>query len=152
MRETRYTSELAADVCLRVSGGDSLRKVCRDTGMPEATVRQWVRDDREGFAAQYQQARAMQVEAWADEIVETACRDDLDPADKRVRCDAYKWIVSKLAPKKYGDRLLVAGDAANPIELLHKQVSLDALSNEQLVAIQEFCERMISAQKAEARG
>jgi transposase-like protein len=31
-----------------MSEGDSLRKICRDNGMAEATVRQWVRDDRLG--------------------------------------------------------------------------------------------------------
>jgi transposase len=93
-----------------MSEGDSLRKICRDNGMAEATVRQWVRDDREGFAAQYHAGRALQVEAWSDQIVEIANREDLDPHDKRVRVDTLKWLMSKLAPRRYGDRLLVAGE------------------------------------------
>jgi transcriptional regulator with XRE-family HTH domain len=93
-----------------MSEGDSLRKICRDNGMAEATVRRWVRDDREGFAAQYHAARALQVEAWSDQIVEIANREDLDPHEKRVRVDTLKWLMSKLAPRRYGDRLLVAGE------------------------------------------
>jgi transposase-like protein len=53
MPETRYTPEFAAEVCRRMSEGDSLRQVCRDNDIAEATVRQWARDDRQGFASQY---------------------------------------------------------------------------------------------------
>lgn len=121
-----------------MSEGDSLRKICRDNGMAEATVRQWVRDDREGFAAQYHAARALQVEAWSDQIVEIANREDLDPYDKRVRVDTLKWLMSKLAPRRYGDRLLVAGEAESPLHVIHRQVSLDSLTDEQLDALERF--------------
>jgi hypothetical protein len=74
--ETRYTPDLAVDICRRVSEGEPLRQVCRDAGMPpESTVRLWVRDDRDNLAARYQAARAMQVECWADEIVLIANRE-----------------------------------------------------------------------------
>ena len=136
MPETRYTPEFAAEVCRRMSEGDSLRQVCRDNGVPESTVRQWVRDNREGFTVQYQGARALQVESWSDLILELANRDDLEPQDKRIRVDTLKWLMSKLAPKRYGDRLLVAGDADNPVEMLHKQVSLSELTIEQLDALE----------------
>jgi hypothetical protein len=117
--------------------GESLRRICRDPGMPpKATVRTWCRDDRNGFAAQYHQARMMQIDAWVDEIVETACRDHLDPQDKRVRCDAYKWIASKIAPKRFGERLLVAGELDAPLQLLHQQVAptLTSMTADQLEA------------------
>ena len=52
MPETRYTPEFAEKVCERMAEGASLREVCRDNGVPESSVRQWVRDDRDGFAAQ----------------------------------------------------------------------------------------------------
>ena len=139
MTETRYTPELAADICQRVSDGAPLREVCRAPGMPpESTVRQWARDDRNGFAGQYQAARMMQVECWADEIIITGNRDDLEPHDKRVRCDNLKWLLSKLAPKKFGERLLVAGDAENPLQVLHQQVSLVDLTEVQLEALDKF--------------
>jgi hypothetical protein len=144
MPDTRYTPELAAEICRRMAEGESLRGICRDPGMPpEATVRTWSRDDRDGFAAQYHQARLMQIDCWVDEIVETACRDDLDPQDKRVRCDAYKWVASKIAPKRFGDRLLVAGDAESPLQMMHQRVDLKALTNEQLKTLEAMCEQMI---------
>src|SRR5689334_13540006 len=118
MPETTYSPELAAEICRLVSEGEPLRQVCRSPGMPpESTVRQWARDDRDGFGTAYQQARLMQVDAWADEIVDISNRDDLDPHDRRVRIDTRKWLMSKLAPKRYGDRLLVAGEAENPLQV-----------------------------------
>jgi hypothetical protein len=127
--------------------GASLREVCRDNGVAEATVRQWVRDDREGFAARYQAARALQVESWSDQIIEIGNREDLDPQDKRLRCDNLKWLMSKLLPKRYGDRLLVAGDAENPLQFLHQQVSVEDLSNEQLEALDRFTQSLIGAKQ-----
>jgi hypothetical protein len=94
----------------------------------------------------------MQIDALADELMTVAYRDDLDPSDKRVRCDTIRWLLSKLSPRKYGDRLLVAGDTENPLQLQHKQVDLSALSGDQLDAIESFCHRMIVAQQGELRG
>ena len=143
----RYAPEIAAEILKRVSEGEPLRQVCRDIGIPESTARQWSRDDRNGFAAQYQAARMMQVESWADEIIMTGNRDDLEPHDKRVRCDNLKWLMSKLAPKRYGERLLVAGDAENPIQHLHAQVSLSGLTDDQLAALDRFTQSLIGAKQ-----
>ena len=144
MPETRYTPELADEICRRMSEGEPLRQICRDRGMPpESTVRQWCRDDRARFAAQYQEARRLQIECWSDEIVLIANRDDLDPQDKRVRIDTLKWLMSKVLPKNWGDRLLVAGEAENPIRVLHEQVSLDRLSLKQLAALENLATAML---------
>jgi len=145
---TRYTPELAADICRRISEGETLRAICREPGYPaESTVRGWSRSDLNGFATQYAQARVMQVDAWADEIVTVVYRPDLDPADKRVISENLRWLLSKLAPTRYGDRLLVAGDPASPIQHLHQQVSLADLPNDALDALELFCGRMLIEQK-----
>jgi hypothetical protein len=114
---------------------------------PESTVRQWARDNRDGFGTAYQQARQMQVNAWAGESVDIANRDDLDPQDKRVRIDTLKWLCSKVVPRRYGDRLLVAGEAENPLQVLHQSVSLDHLSVAELEEVEAFTLRMIAAQQ-----
>jgi hypothetical protein len=73
-------------------------------------------EDQEGFRAQYAQARDAQHDHWADEILhiaDTPNREvDRDVDHRRLQVDARKWLLSKLAPKKYGDRLDVAGDIA----------------------------------------
>jgi len=35
----------------------------------------------------------------------------------RLRVDSRKWLLSKMAPKKYGDRIEIAGDKENPLEI-----------------------------------
>jgi transposase-like protein len=79
---TLYTPELAERILDELSGGRTLREVCRDPGMPsDNTVRWWVIENREGFAAHYELARQAGDEALADEI--------LDIVDNR----RHDWIV-----------------------------------------------------------
>ena len=47
----------------------------------------------------------------------------------RVRIDARKWLLSKLAPKKYGDKLEFAGDPNNPIVHEIRRVIVDTKSD-----------------------
>ena len=144
MTQTRFSPELWATVLDRVSNGESLRQVCRTDGFPpEATIRNWIRSDQE-LATQYAQARVLQIESWADEVRDVAFSDDLEPNDKRVRVDSLKWLLSKLKPERYGlDRLLVLGDQTNPVQHLHKTVSVADLTDAQLDALQSFCQRML---------
>jgi hypothetical protein len=94
----------------------------------------------------------MQIDCWADEILTVAYREDLDPADKRVITENLRWLLSKLAPTRYGERLLLAGDPANPIQLLHKQASVDVLSADALEALDVFCTSMlIESGRSQAR-
>jgi hypothetical protein len=56
-RSTLYTTEISEQILDGLRNGCSLRAACRDAGMLVATVLGWVREDREGFAARYNQAR-----------------------------------------------------------------------------------------------
>jgi hypothetical protein len=86
--------------------GESLRSICRSEGMPaEVTVRRWATEDREGFAAQYAMASQIRMDALADEILEIADNESGDPARDRLRLDTRKWLMSKIAPKRFGDKL-----------------------------------------------
>ncbi len=121
---SRYTEALADEICDRLAGGEGLIAICRDAHMPsEACVRLWVKDDREGFAARYAQAREVQYGRMADEILEVA--DDgmndwmkrEDPENpgyslngehvtrSRLRVDSRKWLLSKLLPKQFADKI-----------------------------------------------
>lgn len=69
--------------------GESLRFICRDAGMPsEATIRGWSLRDHDGFDARYRQARLLQLDAWADEIIDIADDANRDPRDRHVRVDS----------------------------------------------------------------
>jgi hypothetical protein len=149
MTDSRYTPELAEEILQRMSEGSPLRQVCRDMGLAESTIRGWHRDDRDGFAARYEAARRMMIDCFADEIVLLANRDDLEPNDKRVRIDTLKWLASKVLPRRYGERLLLAGDATSPIQHLHNQVSLDHLTPDQLDMLERFTIRLLETRAAE---
>ena len=62
-----------------------------------------------------------------------------------MRIDTLKWLCSKIAPKRYGERLQVAGEAGAPLQVLHRQVSLDSLNPEQLDMFERFTMRLLEA-------
>jgi hypothetical protein len=103
-----YTLELADKICARLAEGRALKAVCRDDDIPVSStaVRLWADEDKDGFASRFAHARAVQMDALADEIIEmadNATNEDVQAV--RLRVDARKWIMSKIAPKKYGDKL-----------------------------------------------
>jgi len=112
------TPELLAALLKRLSMGESMRAVCADPDMPsESVVYEWLEVDTD-FAERYAQARARAMDRMADEILEIAddgTNDTYEDSDghertdaeviqrSKLRVDARKWLMSKLAPKKYGD-------------------------------------------------
>lgn len=135
-RPSKYSDELARGICERLSAGESLRAICRDEDMPaESTVRGWVIDNREGFSAQYVRARDLGLDAMADELLDIADDGTNDWMERnsednpgwvvngehvqrsRLRLDVRKWYLSKLAAKKYGDKLALAGDPDAPLSV-----------------------------------
>ncbi len=158
-RPTRYTPEVAADICTRLAEGESLRAICRDNAMPALrTVLGWLFDgDHEEFSQQYTRAREAQAEVWADEIVsiaDEATRDlttDKDGKEivshenvqrSRLRVDARKWTAAKLLPKKYGDRLQHTGEGGGPIRV---RPDLSKLTDEELNALERILGRAADA-------
>ena len=117
-RPSKFTSALAGAICRRLAEGESLRAICRDKGMPSvATVRAWVLA-RDGFAEQCARARDLGLDMLADEVLDIADNPAGDVAAARLRFDARRWYLSKLAPRRYGDaqRLTHASDVDAPIK------------------------------------
>lgn len=85
----------------------------------QRTVFTWLNENEE-FQQQYTRAKDSGLDVVADEAIEIA---DEDPgtlltgatdtgavAHQRLRFDARRWYLSKLAPKRYGDKLELSGD------------------------------------------
>lgn len=109
-RPSDYTAEIADTIYDRLSEGRSLRSICDDEDMPSrATVLRWQASDTE-FEAGCARARALQADLMDDKILDTAdaCTPETAAAD-RVKISAYQWRASKLAPKKYGDKVALVG-------------------------------------------
>lgn len=119
-RPSSYTEEIAERICLEIAEGASLRTICAADGMPHMdTVRKWLRDNRGSFVAHYTRAREDQADFYADQMIDIADTTD-DPQKARLQIDARKWKASKLAPKKYGERVtnhMVGADDETPIQV-----------------------------------
>ena len=116
-----YSPEIAETILERLGDGEGLIAICRDDGMPsDGAVRHWVATDHDGFAAKYAQARARGYERLSDEILELSDDNSRDVrvgedgretvdyevvARSRLRVDSRKWLLSKLLPKTYGDKI-----------------------------------------------
>lgn len=132
-RPSDFTAEAANELCDRISLGESLRAICEDDHLPtERTVHRWLNNDAERFASfrqQYAHAREIQADTDADAIGDIGRKTltgEYDPQAARVAIDALKWSAGKRAPKKYGDKVQLGGDAdGSPIQL-----AVSWLSNE----------------------
>ena len=103
--------------------------------------------DVDGFGERYRAARLLLLEAWADQIVDIADEADLDPRDRQIRVHTRQWLMSKLAPRRYGDRLLHSGDPENPLRVMHQQVSLENLTDDQLDALDKFTRTLVEVRQ-----
>lgn len=103
-RPSSYTQAIADEICEGLAGGRSLHRLCKEEGFPhEATVYRWLQEN-DSFRESYAHARDRQADRFASEIIEIVDEEE-DAARARVRMDARKWAASKLAPKKYGDKV-----------------------------------------------
>lgn len=121
-RPSSFTAAIAFVICERLGQGESLRKICSDEAMPDkSTVMRWL-SDRAEFRDQYARAREAQADYWAEEIVEIAdtpiegerteeseqgtkvVREDM-LGHRRLQIDTRKWLMARMAPKKYGDKI-----------------------------------------------
>lgn len=132
-RPSNYNTDIATTICEAIADGKSVRTICDAKDMPDQkTVYRWL-EKHEEFRQQYARARERQADLYASEIIEISDdgRRDYEIGDDgkevvdhdhiaraRLRVDARKWYASKLAPKKYGDKLTteVSGPDGAPID------------------------------------
>lgn len=135
--------EVAAKVLAQIAAGSSLTSICKRPGMPSMTTfMRWLgEEDADELREQYARAREAQAELMAEEIIAisdeecTTVRADKHGtrdegggntevlfdatavARNRLRVDARKWLLSKMAPKKYGDKLEHTGPNGGAIHV-----------------------------------
>jgi len=134
--KSTYTTHIADFICIRLSEGESLQEIVKTEGMPNrATVYRWLLE-QPLFCDKYIRAREEQADTLADEIIGIADEspetvevlnkhgevidikiDSGYVAYQKQRIEARKWTAMKLKPKKYGDKLELAGDPANPLKM-----------------------------------
>ena len=127
-----YTIEqiekIFSEICLRIEKGESLRSVLKDKDMPSSqTFYVWI-DNSIERSKQYARATSLRADAIFDEMIEIAdttiegvvieTDDNGRTKEKkgdmlghrRLQIDARKWALSKMNPKKYGDKLDIGGE------------------------------------------
>jgi hypothetical protein len=115
-RPTTFTQQLADKICERMANGETLRAVCRHIDLPVSTVIEWTVNNK-AFSEQYAQARQKQADSYADMILDEAFNSH-DAQIGRLRVDALKWVASKLAPKRYGDKVEVEQTGTQKIRVI----------------------------------
>jgi len=121
-RPSIYTSELAAQICEHIAQGKSLRTIAELEDMPaQSTIMAWLDGSRPEFSEQYARAHEAYADKLAEEtllIADDSSRDTYVDSEgnvktdseaiqrSRLRVDTRKWLASKKAPKKYGDKIV----------------------------------------------
>ena len=126
------------------STGESLNKICKRAGMPTyANAFRWLNADTE-TRDRYRAAREIGYEILADEIIDiTEEHPDIDRIEvltpvgymrrQLLRTEARKWALSKMLPKKYGDKVDLnhGGQSDNPIQKIVR-VIVDPANSDKL--------------------
>lgn len=128
-----YSDGLLAVILDRVANGESLSFICDADNMPSRkSFFHWVKDNPE-IQSQYEFALQMRADKMAEDILAIADDGRNDTytdedgnertnqdviARSRLRVDARKWLASKMAPKKYGDKMAIGGaDDLPPVQI-----------------------------------
>jgi hypothetical protein len=118
---SEFSIEVLTAICERMSEGESLREICdKDPDLPaRRTILRWVKND-DAAKKIYDEAQLDRMHWYADEIVKIAYDTSNDTikgkdgqdlcnhewiARSRLKVDSLKFLMAKLAPRTYGDKL-----------------------------------------------
>lgn len=122
-RPSKFDAKLAEKICEQIATtSKSLKTICKGKDMPSTvTVYAWLGNEKyKNFLNLYASAREAQGHLLAEEIIGIADDSTGDTTvnkqgenvvdgefvqRSRLKIDARKWLASKLAPKKYGDKI-----------------------------------------------
>lgn len=122
-------------ICGKIINGSSLRRAMSELGIAYDTFFRWI-DEDDSKSKQYARATELRAEAMAEEILSISDKtsDDVIIDDEgkevtnfgiiqrdRLRVDTRKFLMAKMKPKKYGDKVGIdhttGGEKINHISL-----------------------------------
>ena len=145
--------KLFKEVIELIEDGLSLRKAVLKVGISTRTFYNWIEKDEEK-QQHYARATSIRADQLFEEILVYAdAIDNCHYIDKngnervdwgkiqrnRLQMDARKWMLGKMNPKKYGDRVVN--------ENVNKNINLDNMSDEELEAKLNSLQKVIDAAK-----
>lgn len=110
-------------------------------GVPKKTFLDWA-DLNSDYSARYAVAREIMMDHWAEEIITvseeeprytsgngSSVTDGAGISRNRLRVDSRKWLLSKLRPERYGDRIVQehVGAGGGPMQTM--ALGVDQLKN-----------------------
>lgn len=156
-RPSLYTDTLAAEICSRISSGEKVTDICLDNHMPNpSTVYLWLAKN-ETFSEQYAKAMADRTWSMAEDILDISDNGANDWMERhhgedvswvtngealqrsRLRVDTRKWLMSKMQPKKYGEKVSNehTGLDGGPIKTLNTNIDITNMNPDALDALEK---------------
>ena len=133
-RTVRTPDERAAlieKIFARIRQGASVRKACEAEGIVESRFSTWMQENEE-LKNQYASAREAGWNRMAQDIIDISDEQSIEGkyngeevkldlsavavARNRLRVDSRKWLLSKMLPKVYGDKVAVTGEGGGVIK------------------------------------
>lgn len=131
-----YNPRIADKICSLIAADYTIEQIAALDDMPgKRTIYDWLRLE-ETFRTNIARARVAQAENHAELIRKTINdiqNSKISPDAGREVIRGLQWLAGKKAPKVYGDKVTLAGDAENPLFSLGKR--LDQLQERQKTMI-----------------
>jgi hypothetical protein len=167
---TKYNDSLASTILRLMTTGMSLKRICDQPGMPCADSVYYWQAIHPDFSVRYARAMLDRAQFWAEEILDISDDGSNDWVEQqrngktvmvgdhehiqrsRLRVDTRKFLMAKLDPKRWGDKIQVSGDADNPLQISVRDLAKEqhALSPPELAALQAFAEARRNATEIES--
>ena len=96
--------KLGMRLCEHISAGFTDAQACAREGVSYQFFWEWKRDDK-AFASVANEARERRTDLLADGFLAIADDSTITTDERRVMLDARKWLMGKLSPRKYGDKM-----------------------------------------------
>lgn len=135
-RPPKKNKAIEEKLCVLIGLGYTNRQAAEACGIDKSQMYRWIEADAE-FRDQYAKACQDRCEHWADEVLEISDDGLNDWVERekaagemhlvfngehfqrsRLRVDTRKWLLSKLQPKKYGEKIQqeISGKDGGPIQ------------------------------------
>ncbi len=140
-RPSDYSKELSDMICSQLAQGISLRTICESEDMPSRqTVFSWMRLNKE-FLDQYARAKEESADAMNEELMQLGdlALSEAKAEDPKIsnavvsavklKADNMKWMMSKMKPKKYGDKIDMTTNGKDLPTPIYQSKSADVGTN-----------------------
>ncbi len=110
-RPSKYTEALADKICMLISEGVTIKDIANQFNISVQTIHNWL-VQHEYFRIAFHEARDTYAEVLFQEMLTLEQRmldGEISAAGFKASADVRKWILAKLSPKRFGDKIEVSG-------------------------------------------